>query len=86
MSTKVNLTYNQLRAVKHASNLQALDSFVKSAERKGIRPGAPWEAVLRLFVEWKQECERIQGLTPNAEEYMQSVNEAIDEARAIIEN
>ena len=86
MNTKVNLDYAELTAIKHASNTQALQSFVKSAERKGIRPGAPWEAVLQLFVEWKHECEIIQGLTPNGEKYMKSVNEAISEGRAIIEN
>jgi hypothetical protein len=83
---KVTLDYTELTAIKHNSNLQAFETFVKSAERKGIRPNAPWEAVLQLFVEWKNECELIAGKTSDSETYMQSIDDAIKEARAIIEN
>lgn len=82
-NTKVNLNYTELTAVKHNSNLQAFESFKK---RAGLRPSAPWEAVLEMFIEWKNECERIAGKSQDSETYMQSVNEAIEEARAIFEN
>ena len=83
---KVTLNYAELTAIKHESNNQAFKAFLKSAERKGVRPSAPWEAVLELFVQWKHECELIAGKTADSETYMKSVEEAVNEARAIIEN
>ena len=81
----LTLNYDQLTAVKHASNLQALDAFKKAAQRKGVLPSAPWEAVLKLFIEWKHECEAIAGQM-DTDEYMADVDNCIKEANAIINN
>lgn len=88
MEKKVNFTYNELRVLTHAQNKAAFQNFLTSASRRGIRPGAPWEAVLQLFIEYKAECEAImQHSEPEKVNiYMQGLEDALSEARAIVNN
>ena len=83
---KINLTFNQLTAIKHASNVQALQTFKEKVIKKmGILDSAPHDAVLSLFIEWANECHLIAG-TQDRAKYMESLDEAIKEANAINEN
>ena len=70
----------------HANNKELFTQFLKSAERKGVRPSAPWEAVLYMYIEFANECNILAGKTANSENYMKALKEAIEEANSIIEN
>ena len=79
----INLTFEELTAIKHESNLQAFRTFKNYAEKTGILESAPWESVLDVFIQWKQETE-LNAKNEHQEKYIDSVNEAVEEYRTLI--
>jgi hypothetical protein len=78
---QIKLNYEELTLIKHASNLQAYDAFLKHAKEIGILESAPFEAVLKAFLEYKYTIERTAS-PERQSKYMTSINMLMQEELA----
>ena len=73
---QIKVNYEELTLLKHASNLQALDSFIKNSH--DLLESAPWQAVLKAFIDYKYMVE-LKSSQVNQDKYMTSIKMLLDE-------